>query len=185
MSSTSVSSSTSTSTPSISFNVIEMVANLIVAVVPAFVPYLFIPSEYSKEYKQLRKDISSALVLYADCYSNPVDISKTNNQLPQKYQDASARFRELSSRLRAFLETLPCRRRKPKKNTKPGKKHSRGKSDRIPTVEQLDTAANGLMGLSNSMQTPYNCGITSEDIKNTQDFVRMVKENLRLSTAGG
>ena len=125
------------------------------------------PSDYRKEFDQLRKEISAALTFYADCYSDPVDLAKSPYMLPQKHKEGSDKLRELASKLRAFAETLPQ------------------KTKDIPaSAQQIQDAADCLIGLSNSFTTPYNCGVTSEQLRNTRDFVQSVKEKLNLTTNG-
>lgn len=98
--------------------------------------------------------------MYACYYHNPVDIADHNNKLPDDYKTASEELRMLASELRAFIETLSW--------LKPG----------IPSKDDLYNASAHLIGLSNSMQVPYNTHFDrriDDSIENENEVKRLLK----------
>lgn len=129
---------------------------------------VFAISEWLKEiwltplqnYKKLRGKVSRLLTMYACHYHNPVDIADHNNKLPDDYKIASEELRMLASELRAFIETLSW--------LKPG----------IPSKDDLYNASAHLIGLSNSMQVPYNTHFDrriDDSIENENEVKRLLK----------
>ena len=118
---------------------------------------------YRKKYEELRIDISEALTMYANLYTNPIDIAKTeNHQLPQNYAEASSKLRNLASKLKAFSETMPPKIRK------------------VPSKQALYDASGCLIGLSNSFTTPYNSNISDAERRNTYKYENDLRRLLQL-----
>ena len=121
-------------------------------ILASLLPFLFKkkePSEYDKQLEKLRFDIAAALTMYARCYHNPVDLAKqADHSLPPEYETASVELRKLGSTARALAATIPVK----KKN--------------LPICKStLLRVSVCLIGLSNSMTTPYNCGLSHVDRK--------------------
>ncbi len=131
-------------------------------ILASLLPFLFKkkePSEYDKQLEKLRFDIAAALTMYARCYHNPVDLAKqADHSLPPEYETASVELRKLGSTARALAEIIP-----EEENHLP-----------ISTADLLIISGN-LIGLSNSMHTPYNCGASNED----RDVVGMREAEIR------
>lgn len=131
-------------------------------ILSSILPFLFKKkerSEFDKQYEKLRFDVASALTMYACYYHNPVDLAKTeSHKLPKEYDDASVELRKLGSTASALAATIPEK----------GKKLPITKTD-------LDIISGSLIGLSNSMHTPYNCGTTREE----RDFVTEREKEIR------
>lgn len=131
-------------------------------ILSAILPFLFKkkePSEFVKHYEKLRFDIATALTMYARYYYNPVDLAQMpEHKLPQAYVTASDELRKLGSTASALAVTFP------KKETK------------LPiTKADLDNISGCLIGLSNSMNTPYNCVATRKE----RDYVAEREKEIR------
>lgn len=91
-----------------------------------------------ERYKELKALTSYTLMLYANIYSNPIDIATTNNKLPDNYKIASEETRKLASDWKAFIYL----------KTFPGFFVLRNK--------KILVISHSLIGLSNSLTLPYN-----------------------------
>ena len=133
----------------------------------ALLPSLFKtrePTEYDKQYEKLRVDVAYALTMYAPYFHYPVDIAKQpGGKLPPEYEKASVELRKLGSTASALAATMPAKRKK-----------------QIEKKKKLEDASGCLIGLSNSMNTPYNCAFTSEDRRNVQGIELEIRKNLQL-----
>ena len=117
------------------------------------------PSESDRRYEELRFDVAKALDLYARCYHDPVDLAKQPDcKLPQEYLTASEELRKLGSTASAIAATI----------SRKEKRLAKRKSD-------LMTVSRHLIGLSNSMCTPYNCGFSYED----REWVNSIEAEIR------
>ena len=122
------------------------------------------PTEFDKQYEKLRFDVASALTMYARYYHYPVDIAKQpDGKLPPEYENASIELRKLGSTASALAAIIPAK----------GKKQ-------IEKKKKLEDASGCLIGLSNSMNTPYNCAFTSEDRRNVKGIELEIRKNLQL-----
>lgn len=118
---------------------------------------VFLLCEYAKntwfeslqKYRQMRETISYLLCMHANKYTNPLDLAEHNNTLPEEYAIASNDFREIASKLRAFIEVLP-------------RIHIG-----IPNKNSLYEASVQLIGLSNCFTLPY--GYTNRPSYKLQD----------------
>ena len=118
---------------------------------------------YRKKYEELRIEIAESLTMYANLYTNPIDIAKTeNHQLPQNYAEVSSKLRNLASKLKAFSETMPPKIRK------------------VPSKQALYDASECLIGLSNSFTTPYNSNISDAERRNTHKYENDLRRLLQL-----
>lgn len=123
------------------------------------------PSEYEKQFEKLRFEIATALTMYARYYHNPVDLARReDHSLPQDYKTASAELRKLGSTASAIAETTP------------EKKLPISKAD-------LMKVSGCLIGLSNSMCTPYNSGSSREDRAVTREFESEIRKLLRIDNS--
>lgn len=96
------------------------------------------PTEFDKEYEKLRFDVAEALDYYACYYHYPVDLAKQpDHKIPQEYETASEKLRKLGTTASALAATIT------KKN--------------LSLKPVLMSISGNLIGLSNSMCTPYNC----------------------------
>ena len=138
--------------------IIGFFTNILAAVLPSLFKKKE-PSEWSKNYEKLRFDVAKALDLYSRCYCYPVDLAtRPDRKLPQEYVTASEELRMLGSTASALAATIPVR----EKN--------------LPICKSaLMTVSRNLIGLSNSMTTPYNCGPSRED----REFVDASEEEIR------
>ena len=123
-------------------------------ILSTILPFLFKkrePTEFDKQYEALRFDVAKALTMYACYYHNPVDLAQMpEHKLPQEYVTASDELRKLGSSASALAVTIPEKEKKPP-----------------ITKADLDNVSGCLIGLSNSMTTPYNCGVSAHAL----DFV--------------
>ncbi len=123
------------------------------------------PSEVSqtkKQYNEIRKSVSEALTLYANRYHNPLDIADLpNHALPASYIEASDELRKLGAKIIAVSEVI--------------------ENDFPISQEDLHTVGSNLIGLSNSMTTPYGCGIDANDLRNTIYMEQKIRTLLSLS----
>ena len=121
---------------------------------------------YRKKYEELRIEITESLTMYANLYTNPIDIAKTeNHQLPQNYAEVSSKLRNLASKLKAFSETMPPKIRK------------------VPSKQALYDASECLIGLPNSFTTPYNSNISDAERRNTHKYENDLRRLLQLPLA--
>ena len=118
-----------------------------------------------ENYEAIRFEIATTLALYAKYYHNPVDLAQISDlKLPKDYAEASEKIRALASKTRALSEILP---------DKP--KHAETKS-------RLNDVSACLFGLSNSLTTPFDCGITGEHQQVVDEYERQIKKLLKLSS---
>lgn len=121
-------------------------------------------SEFEKQCESLRFDVARALTMHARYYCNPVDLADTeDNKLPQKYDMASNELRSLGAKASALAAIFP---------TEQNNLHI--------NKNALSEVSGYLIGLSNSMTTPYNCGISSSHIYYVKEWERKIKELLEL-----
>lgn len=127
--------------------IIGFFTNILAAILPSLFKKKE-PSESDRRYEELRFDVAKALDLYARCYHDPVDLAKQPDcKLPQEYLTASEELRKLGSTASAISATIS------------------GKEKTLATRKSaLMTVSRNLIGLSNSMCTPYNCGSSSDTI---------------------
>lgn len=92
-----------------------------------------------QKYKDIKHDVAVTLTYYARDYSNVVDVKDNNNCRFDVINEVSDKLRMASCELTGYIETLSW--------MKIG----------IPPKDDLKEAAEYLMGLSNSLTTPYGC----------------------------
>lgn len=90
-----------------------------------------------QKYKQLKRDIVWALSYYANVYTNVIDSASADEKVKAEYADDRDKLRKLSCDIRSFVETLSWFRLG------------------IPSKKRLIDASDELMGLSNSLTSPY------------------------------
>ena len=128
-------------------------------------PLLFKKKENVKQFEKLRFDIAAALTMYARYFHNPVDLARqADHSLPQDYKTASAELRKLGSVASALAETTP------------EKKLPISKAD-------LLCVSKNLIGLSNSMCTPYNSGSSREDRAVAREYELEIRNLLRIDNS--
>lgn len=109
-----------------------------------------------KKIKELRGDVARLLVMYANVLSNPVN--ELRDAYP-RYRECEDKFREIAANLKEF----------------------RSCNSKLFYIRyDLETAAKGLIGLSNSLfyhtrEDKYEC------IKRTERYLDDVKKALKLS----
>ena len=128
--------------------IIDFFTNILAAILPSLFKKKE-PSEWTKNYEKLRFDIAKALDLYFRCYRYPVDLAtQPNFKPPQEYVTASEELRTLGTTASALAATIPV------------------KEKNLPIYKStLLRVSSCLIGLSNSMTTPYNCGSSYVDRK--------------------
>lgn len=146
--------------------IISFIANIFSSVIPEYLPKSE-KEKYRNQFQTMRMEIAEALAMYACCYNNPIDIAKTNGQLPPLYQEGSKRIRELASKMKAYGEVLPDKR-----------------MGINVTRTQIMDVAGYLFGISNSFTTPYNCGISNDDLHAVREYVLNIRAILELSEKG-
>ena len=125
-------------------------------------PFTNEPSLNEQHFNEMRKKVAEALVLYADRFSNPVDVAQMpDHRLPASYSDASDALRKIGSELIAEAEVLD--------------------GDYPISRESLHEAGRNFIGLSNSMSTPYGQGLSKEQMISTRMFVNTIREIFSLS----
>lgn len=143
----------------------DAILNFISNILTAILPSVFgkkEPAESERQYEKLRFEVAKALDLYARCYHDPVDLAKqSDHKLPQEYVTASEELRKLGSTASALAATIS---RKEKRLAK--------------RKSELMTVSRHLIGLSNSMCTPYNCGSSYEDRKWVKSCEAEIRELL-------
>ena len=92
-----------------------------------------------QKYKEIKHDVAVTLTYYARDYNNVVDIKDKEKIDLENIKEVSDKLRTISCELTGYIETLSW--------MKIG----------IPTKKDLSEAAKCLMGLSNSLTTPYGC----------------------------
>ena len=138
--------------------ILNFISNILAAILPAVFGKKE-TSEHEKQYEKFRYEVATALTMYARYYHSPVDLARlSDHSIPQEYEIASTELRKLGSTARALAETIPEK----------GKKFPISKDD-------LMSVSGNLIGLSNSMCTPYNCGSSWED----RDTVREYEAEIR------
>lgn len=121
------------------------------------------PSELDKKYEQLRFDVAQALTMYACYYGNPIDLAKQADcKLPSAYEKASTELRRLGATASAIAAMSSPKKKKP-----------------ITKSKMMDVSG-ALIGLSNSMTTPYNCDIPSVHFEIIHDCEDIIRKNLEL-----
>ncbi len=143
----------------------EAVLNVISSIFTTIFPFFFKKpelSQFEKNIEQLRFDVSTALTMYACYFHNPVDLAKQpNQQLPSNYENASNDLRKLASTARALAETYPSKIRK-----------------NAISKDALNSVSANLIGLSNSMTTPYNCSISRDDFNHIGERETQIRQLL-------
>lgn len=122
------------------------------------------PTEFDKQYEKLRFEIVKALTMYSCNYYNPVDLAQMpEGKLPQEYVVASDELRKLGATANALGATMPAKKKK------------------LPiTKDALSEVSSYLIGLSNSMTTPYNCGVSSQMLQAVQEWESEIKRLLSI-----
>lgn len=119
--------------------------------------------EFNNKYNQMRSDIAAALTMYACYYHNPLDLAKQpDHKLPPSYETASVQLRTLGATASALAAIIPEKSKKIQTN----------KSD-------LREISGYLIGLSNSMHTPYDCGASIEDLRAVREWETEIKRLLK------
>lgn len=138
--------------------IISFFSNILSAILPSLFKKRE-PTDLKKRYEKLRFDVAEALTMYACYYHNPVDLAQmSDHTLPQEYVTASNELRKLGSTASALAATMPEKEKK------------------LPiTKTDLANVSGYLIGLSNSMTTPYNCA----DIGEFRDYSYMREEKVR------
>ena len=114
-------------------------------------------AEFDRKYNELRTAVASALPMYACCYHNPINLAKrADHKLPPEYETAQTELRKLGATASALAATMP----------------EKGKKLNATRVE-LGRVSECLIGLSNSMSTPY--GVSQDD----RDCVRDIEKEIR------
>lgn len=130
-------------------SLITSIIALITSVLPLALNKRKLKKEFEEKYRQLQSDVASALTMCACYYHNPIDLAQMpEHKLPQEYVIASNELRKLGSTAIALSVTIPEREKK------------------LPiTKADLDNVSGCLIGLSNSMTTPYNCGVSAHALE--------------------
>ncbi len=103
--------------------------------------------DFCNKYNQMKSEVVAALTLYSQFYHNPVDLAETeDHKLPNNYDDASVELRKLGATACALAAIIP----------------EKEKHLPISKADLMNVSGN-LIGLSNSMCTPYNSGSSLED----------------------
>lgn len=143
--------------------VMEVLSSILLIVLPLVIKKRE-PSELEEKYAQLRLDVAKALTLYACYYKNPVDLARLPDQkLPPAYENARTELRKLASEASALAVIL----------------ESDCKSPPF-TKEEMTEVSNNLIGLSNSMNTPYNCGVSREDLDDAREYEARIRALLNI-----
>lgn len=141
---------------------IEFLANVLSSLLPAVFKKRE-PSELDKKYDQLRFEVAEALAMYACYYGNPIDLAKQADcKLPSAYEKASTELRRLGSTASAIAAMSSPKKKKP-----------------IAKSEMLDVSG-ALIGLSNSMITPYNCDVPSIHFEMIHKWEATIRKNLKI-----
>jgi len=98
-----------------------------------------------QKFKDLKNEVAITLTFYARVYTNIVDAANVDMTTREEYGDVSDKIRTLSCELKGYIETLSW--------FKIG----------IPSKKNLIKASETLMGLSNSLFSPYNTKPTTEE----------------------
>ncbi len=109
-----------------------------------------------QKFKSIKHDVAVTLTFYSRIYNNPIDFAHATLSTREEYSEVSDKIRNLSCELKGYIETLSW--------IKIG----------IPAKKDLLEASKLLMGLSNSLHTPYNVQPTTEDFlrnKNTEEKI--------------
>lgn len=146
--------------------IMSFIASIFSAILPEYLPKSE-KEKYKDQFQTMRMEIAEALAMYACCYNNPVDIAKTNGQLPPLYREGTKRIRELASKMKAYGEVLPDK-----------------KMGINVTQTQIMDVAGCLFGISNSFITPYNCGISNDDLYAVREYVLSIRTILKLNEKG-
>lgn len=141
--------------------IISFFSNILSAILPSLFKKRE-PTEFDKQYEALRFDVAKALTMYACYYHNPVDLAQMpEHKLPQEYVTASDELRKLGSTASALAVTIP--------------------EKKFPiTKDDLDNVSGCLIGLSNNMITPYNCGTSYEERAFATDREKEIRKLLHI-----
>lgn len=134
-------------------NFISVLVSILLLILSEWVKQLFFNP--LQDYKNLKAEIACILIQYANVYTNPIDITKTNNQLPEVYIETSKELRRVASELQGFIEKISCIK------------------FMISNKDKIKDAIGNLMGLSNNM-----CKINGSNI-----HIDYVRENLNSKEA--
>lgn len=120
-----------------------------------------------EKYKELKARTSYMLILYANICSNPIDVAKTNNKLPENYRKAGDDLRKLAAEWKSLIYI----------KTWPGIFVMRNK--------KIIILVQHLIGLSNSLTLPYNSD-NGNNYRDERDFstqkVNEIKKLLNLKS---
>lgn len=118
--------------------------------------------DFRNKYDEFRSSVASVLTMYACYFHNPVDLAKTeDHRLPQKYDIASDELRNLGATAKALSAIVPANKKK------------------LPIAkEELNDVSGYLIGLSNSMSTPYNCCASAEELRAVREWQSEIKRLL-------
>ena len=135
----------------------EEVIGCIITVISGTVVYIISQwyDEYVRrplrDYYEIRVKIKYYLLLYANLYTNPLQLADKNTEETQKrYSEASDDIRKIGAELAGVISYLPMTI---------GKK--------IPKKQELNDVVRYLIGISNSFYLPY--GIDDRDTDRTID----------------
>lgn len=144
-------------------SLITAIIALLTSVLPTALNTQHFSVEFDNKYNQLRTDVATALTMYACYYHNPVDLAEqADHRLPQNYETASVALRALGSTASALAAIIPEKKR-----------FQARKADLIDVSGYL-------IGLSNSMQTPYNCSMSTEEKQAIRDWEAKTKKALKI-----
>ncbi|RKI45523.1 hypothetical protein D7V67_16040 [Clostridium paraputrificum] len=118
-----------------------------------------------EKYRDLKSHTSYALTYYANIYSNPIDIAKTNNNLPEEYKVASSELRKLAAEWKSFiyLKSFP--------------------GLFVLSNKKILQVSKNLIGLSNSLTLPYNTNDNfSEKVENINRIINEIRSTLKLKS---
>lgn len=107
------------------------------------------------EYRQIKRQIASDLVMYEQCYGNPTQITQLSESGINTYEKASVELRQRAADLEGFIQTII------------------GCKPFIPGKKELHEASLSLIGLSNSLYVTEE-RIYDKNIKETQTIKKML-----------
>lgn len=146
------------------FDFFSILTSLFGTLFPFFAQKKEVP-EVQKRYEEIQFEVAQALTIYSCYYHNPVDLADyPDGKLPSQYTNASDKLRELGSKMAAFSETLP------------------EKVKDLPiTAGQMSNVSRYLIGLSNSMTTPYNqSGRSSGERRAVRGWEKEIRDILNI-----
>jgi hypothetical protein len=139
---------------------ITVISGVLVYVISELLKTLWL--EPLQNYKKIKGQISYIITMYANIYTNPIDIAKTNNILPDDYKVAYDELRKKACELRAFIATLFWLK------------------IFIPKKKNLYEVSACLIGLSNSLVLPYNTNSTPETNPRIKGYCNRICKLLKL-----